>query len=60
MQRIMNFLEFTDFSFLPYLSLGKFYEDLNTIIGQDIWYDTFQVQNTKWLWLLTILLDHEQ
>jgi len=56
----MNFLEFTDFSFLPYLSLGKFYEDLNTIIGQDIWYDTFQVQNTKWLWLLTILLDHEQ
>jgi len=24
-------------------------EDLNNIIGQGIWYDTFHVQNTKWL-----------
>ena len=27
-------------------------EDLNTTVGQGIWYDTFQVQNTKWLWLV--------
>jgi hypothetical protein len=51
-QCVMNFLEFTDVSFLPYLILGKLCEDLNTTVGQDIWYDTFQVQNTKWLWLV--------
>jgi hypothetical protein len=48
----MDFLEFTDDSFLPYLSLGKFCENLNTTVGQAIWYDTFQVLNTKWLWLV--------
>jgi len=25
---------------------------LNTTIGQGIWNNTFQVQNTKWLWLV--------
>jgi hypothetical protein len=25
---------------------------LNSTVGQGIWYDTFQVQNTKWLWLV--------
>jgi len=48
----MDFLEFSDVSFLPYLSLGKLCEELNTTVGQGIWYDTFQVQNTKWLWLV--------
>jgi len=27
-------------------------EDLNTTVVQGIWYDTFQVQNSKWLWLV--------
>jgi hypothetical protein len=27
-------------------------EDLNNIVGQGVWYDTFQVQNTKWLWFV--------
>jgi len=48
----MGFQEFIDVSFLPYLSLGKLCEDLNTTVEQGIWYDTFQVQNTKWLWLV--------
>jgi hypothetical protein len=48
----MNFLEFTDVSFIPFLRYGKFCEDLNTTVGQGIRYDTFQVQNTKWLWLV--------
>jgi hypothetical protein len=39
-------------SFLPYLSLGKLCKELNTSVGQGICYDTFQVQSTKWLWLL--------
>jgi hypothetical protein len=48
----MDFLEFTDVSFLPNSSIGKLCEDLNSTVGQGIWYDTFQVQNTKWLWLV--------
>jgi hypothetical protein len=45
----MDFLEFTDVSFIPFLSFGKFCEGLNTTVGQGIWYDAFQLQNTKWL-----------
>jgi len=48
----MDFLDFSDVSFLPNSSIGQFCEDLNTIVGQGIWYDIFQVQNTKWLWLV--------
>ena len=48
----MDFLEFTDVSFLPNLSIGKLCEDLNTTVGQGIWYDTFQVQNTEVSWLV--------
>jgi len=25
---------------------------MNNIVGQGLWYDTFQVQKTKWLWLV--------
>jgi len=45
----MDFLNFTDVSFNPKESVGQICEDLNNIIGQGIWYDTFHVQNTKWL-----------
>ena len=48
----MDFLDFSDVSFLPNSSIGQFCEDLNTIVGQGIWYDIFQVQNTKWLCLV--------
>jgi hypothetical protein len=48
----MDFLEFTDISFLPNSSIGKLCVDWNSTVGQGIWYDTFQVQNTKWLWLV--------
>jgi hypothetical protein len=48
----MDFLEFVDVLFLPYLSLGMLCENLNTTVGQGIRYDTFQVQNTNWLWLV--------
>jgi hypothetical protein len=48
----MDFLEFTNVSFLPNLSIGKLCEDLNPTVGQGIWYDTFQVQNTEWSWLV--------
>jgi len=48
----MDFLEFTDVSFLPNLSIGKLCKDLNTTVAQSTRYDTFQVENTKWLWLV--------
>ena len=48
----MNFLNFADVSFLPNSSIGHLCEDLNNIAGQVIWYDTFQVQSIKWLWLV--------
>ena len=44
----MDFLNFTDVSFIPKESVVQLCEDLN-IIGQGIWYDTFDVQNTKLL-----------
>jgi len=31
-------------------------EVLNTIVGEGIWYDTFQVQNTKWLRLVNYIV----
>jgi hypothetical protein len=48
----MDFLDFANDSFLPNWSIGELCEDLNTIVGQGICYDTFQIQNTKWLWLV--------
>jgi hypothetical protein len=48
----MDFLDCANVSFLSNSSIGRLFEDLNNIVGQGIWYDTFQVQNTKWLWLV--------
>jgi hypothetical protein len=39
-------------SFHPDASVGHLCNNLNNTIVIDIWYDTFQVQNTKWLWLV--------
>jgi hypothetical protein len=50
--RIMDFLSFSNILFLPNSSIGELCEDSNTIIGLGIWLDTFQVKNTKWLWLV--------
>ena len=49
---IMDFLDFTDVSFGSNASIGRLCEDLNSIAGYGIWCDTFQVQNTEWLWLV--------
>jgi len=48
----MDFLDFRNVSYLPNSSIGCLCEDLNNIVGQGVWYDTFQVQNTKWLWFV--------
>lgn len=48
----MDFLHFTSVSFEPGANIGQLCEDLHKIIGQGIYYDTFKIQNTKWLWLV--------
>ena len=48
----MDFLDCANDSFGPNASIGLLCEDLNNIVGYGIWYDTFQVQNTEWLWLV--------
>jgi len=48
----MDFLNFGHVSFVPNASIGRACRDLNNIVGQGIWYDIFQVQNTKCLWFV--------
>ena len=52
----MDFLHFGDVLFLPNSSNGRLCEDLNNIVGQGIWNNTFQVQNTELLWLVDDIL----
>jgi len=35
---------------------GQLCEDLNTILGQGICSDRFQVQNSKWVWLVNVIV----
>jgi len=39
-------------SFTPDSSIEQVCEDLNKIVGYGIYYDIFEIQNTKWLWLV--------
>jgi hypothetical protein len=48
----MDFLDFASVTFPPRTKIGQLREDLNKIIGHGLWYDTFQAQNIKWVWLL--------
>ena len=48
----MDFLEYTDVSFVSDANIWHLCEELNNIFGGSIWYDTFKIQNTKWLWFV--------
>ena len=48
----MDFLHFGSVSFQPDTNLGHLCEELNNVVGNAIRYDTFNIQNTKWLWLV--------
>ena len=48
----MDFLHFGGVSFQPDTNIGQLCEELNNIIGNAIWYDTFNIRNTKWLWFV--------
>ena len=43
----MEWLKFRNIYFLPYSSIGQLSEDLNEIFGQGIYYDRFEIRNTK-------------
>jgi len=48
----MDFLQLGSISFQPYTNIGNRCEDFNKVVGNDIWFDTFAIRNTKWLWLV--------
>jgi hypothetical protein len=48
----MEFLDFKEASFRPDASVGHLCINLNNTIAIGIWHNTFQVQNTNWLWLV--------
>jgi len=49
---MLEFLDYEEVSFRPDAKVGHLCNNLNNIVGKDIWCDTFQVQSTKWLWLV--------
>ena len=48
----MDFLHFGSVSFQPDTNLGHLCEELNNVVGNAIRYDTFNIRNIKWLWLV--------
>ena len=48
----MDFLHFGSVSFQPDTNIGHLCKELNNMVGNAIWYDTFNIQNTKCLWLV--------
>jgi hypothetical protein len=48
----MDFIEFADVSFRPNANIGHLCEELNKVIGEAVWHDTFKIQNTKCLWFV--------
>jgi len=43
----MEWLLFQNISFSPHSTIGQLFEDLNEIVRQEIYYDRFEIQNTK-------------
>jgi len=52
----IDWLIFELISFSPDSSIGQLFEDLNKIAGRGIYYDTFEIQNTKWLWFVSNMI----
>jgi len=48
----MDFLHFGSVSFQPDTNIGHLCEELNNMVGNAVWNDTFNIRNTKWLWLV--------
>jgi hypothetical protein len=57
MAAIMNCLLSNDVSLLPNSVIGHICSDLNSIVGQRLWYDEYKVRNTQWLHLVSDVVD---
>jgi hypothetical protein len=49
---MINILFFSSVSFEPDTKVGRLCEELNTKIGYGLWFASFKIQNTKWLWFV--------
>ena len=49
----MDFLDFADVSFCASTNIGQLCKDLNSVVGLTVWYNTFQIKNSEWLWLVS-------
>jgi hypothetical protein len=49
---MMDFLNYSDVLFGSGVDMGWLCKELDHTVGASIWYDTFRVQNKKWLWFL--------
>ena len=52
----MNFLHFGTVSLQPHTKIGQLCKELNNIVGQDIYYDTFNIPSTNCLWFVNDIL----
>ena len=52
----MDFLDYSKVVFGSGVDMGQPCKTLDHIVGFSIWYDTFTVQNSKWLWFLKDIL----
>lgn len=52
----MDFLDYGEVSFRANTNIGRLCEDLNNLVGEGIWYDTFKIQNSKWFWFVYDIL----
>jgi hypothetical protein len=54
---MMDFLLFKDVSLVPISGIGHLCEDLNNIVGQGHWYDEYKALSTKWLELVSDIVE---
>jgi hypothetical protein len=48
----MTDLDFSAISFGSSVDMKRLSDGLNELVGAGIWYDTFTIRNTRWLWLV--------
>jgi hypothetical protein len=53
----MDLLFFQSVSLNPDSGIGHICEQLNSVIGHGIWYDTYQIQNTDMLWFVKGIIE---
>ena len=50
---MMDLLDISTIAFGCGVDMNRLSNNLNQLVGVGIWHDTYKVQNTKWLWLVS-------